>query len=197
MNKKYWIIISRDDFTYLYKLRDIEVDFSDIIHNNIEESLENKFKSLPFDDEFGFIIIKFEDESYNQNNSKYKLDIRNCKNIYTLSEISQKWYGVKFNQNIKFNVIEYLNILENVKNYKYLENINMGIDVLFEQFKITNKEILDEQFDARFKEKLLEYKSLDKNFFEDSKFDKFYFDLLLYERKMINLEKKILVMFMM
>lgn len=183
MNKIYWIIVSRDDFTNLYKFRDIEVDFSDIIHNAVEKSLENKFKNLPFDNEFGFIIIKFEDKSYNQNSSKYKLDIRNCKSIYALSEVSQKWYSVKFNKNIKFNVIEYPNILENVKNYKYLENINMGIDILFEQFNIKNKKTFDEKFDAKFKEKVLEYKSSNQHFFMTTNFENFYFDLLLYERK--------------
>jgi len=183
MNEKY-TIISRDEFIKLYKFGKLSLIQSQIIDENIEKikNIEKLLKELPFDDEFGFLIIKF---SFYQKDFKnfYSLDIKNLNTLYCLSVSAKEWFSIKFNSKIRFQVMEDLDI-EEIKEFKELENIKKGSKVIFKMFNdnLENREIVKNKLKVfSLTEYLLNFNK-EKNYFK-SEYKNFYFDLIAYQRE--------------
>jgi len=183
MNKKY-TIISRDEFIKLYKFGSLLLIESQIIDEDIEKirNLEKLLKELPFDDEFGFLIIKF---SFLKKDFKnlYSLDIKNLETIYCLSESAKEWYSIKFNSKIRFRVIEHLNI-EQVKEFKELENIKKGSEVIFKMFEnsLEKRDLIESELaEISLSKFLLNFYKTQNDF--QFEYKNFYFDLITYQRE--------------
>ena len=69
-----------------------------------------------------------------------KAKIKKIKDVYTLSEKAQYFYKTKFNKRINFQIIPYKNILIEVTNFSAIKDMNLGIDILFEEYNLGNKE---------------------------------------------------------
>jgi hypothetical protein len=183
MNKKY-TIISRDEFVKLYKFGKLSLIYSQIIDENKEKIkiLEKLLNELPFDDEFGFLIIKF---SFLQKDFKslYSLDIKNLETIYCLSKSAQEWYSIKFNSKIKFQTMDNLD-MEKIKELKELEDIKKGSEVIFKMFEnsLEKREVVkDKLTEISLKEHLLNFHK-EEDYFK-LKHKDFYLDLISYQRE--------------
>lgn len=176
-------IISRDEFLKLIKFGNIYQTINYIVdEKNQQKIISEILKSLPYDDPFGYVVVKLtyeESFSISHMQTLVKLDIKDIINIYCLTNEALDFYQTKFNPNIKFKLFENQELIKEIDSYKLIEDKKKGIQALFDIFKLNLKDI-NEKFNAEYISELLNYK--EKNYLEQD-YKNFYFDLFCYERK--------------
>ena len=148
MRNEYYTIISRDEFISLYKFGNININTNFIILNsdNRVNEIIKLLNYMPFSQDEDYLILKFKDddclvgECFNEIKTIFNLKIKKIKDVYTLSEKAQYFYKTKFNKRINFQIIPYKNILIEVTNFSAIKDMNLGIDILFEEYNLGNKE---------------------------------------------------------
>ncbi|MCD4757785.1 MAG: hypothetical protein K8R39_05900 [Arcobacteraceae bacterium] len=186
MDNRYYTVISRDEFINLYRYGNININISFIILNgdNIENEIIGLLNIMPFSQEEDYLIVEFEDENCCIGNSFeiiktiYNLEIKKLKNIYVLTKKAQYFYSTKFDQRINFKIIPYKNILNEVIQFSELKDMDNGIDILFEQYGITNKKEIELGIDINLKKDFL----VIDNYLETD-FKNIFLDLLFYKRE--------------
>jgi hypothetical protein len=186
MGNEYYTTISRDEFISLYKFGNININTSFIILNsdNISNEIIKLLNNMPFSQDEDYLILKFKDddylfvESFNEIKTIFNLKIKKIKDVYTLSEKAQYFYKTKFNKRINFQIIPYKNIVIEVTNFSEIKDMNLGIDILFEEYDLGNKEKTELELGNDLKENFL---TID-NYLETN-FKNIYLDILFYKRE--------------
>ncbi len=189
MNNQYFAIISRDEFLKLYRFGIIKVSFAYIVDKDVfaKKRIEKILSNMSFEHEEGYLVLEFEDTKLDDDyefgkiSILYELNLKTIKAIYALSEKAQNFYSTKFNPKIKFSILPFTEVLNNVLENKEFEDMGKGVDVLFEQFAIPNKEGTEKNIGNDFKKRLFDYLKTDN--YLDKSYDNFYFDLLSYKRE--------------
>jgi len=179
----YYTIISRDEFIKLYRFASIRIKYLLADDGNIENRLIKLFKILPLEYEESYLILKIDDTPYHHYNfekvqTDYTLNIEKIKSVYVLSDEAQHFYQTKVNQKVNFQITPFITIKQEVMKFKKNQDIDKGIDILFKQFNLIDRDKIDKKFDEKFINYYLqttEYLSKD--------FKDFYFDLLYYKRE--------------
>ena len=186
MSNKYCTAISRDEFINLYKYGNININTSFIILNSddIENEILELLNYMPFSQDEDYLILKFEDyncymsDNFETVKTIFNLKIRKIHSIYTLSRRAQQFYTTKFDPRINFQVLPYTNILDKVHQNSEYTDIDNGIEILFEQFGITNRKEIELKLDSNLKEDFLK---IDNYLAADYK--NIYLELLFYKRE--------------
>ncbi|NCD11091.1 MAG: hypothetical protein EOL93_00945 [Epsilonproteobacteria bacterium] len=178
-----YTIISREELIKLIKFGTIYQSINYIFdEKNKDLKIEELLKALPYDDELGFVIVKFtynESSAFDSIKTLIELDIKDIINIFCLSNQALEFYKTKFNPNIKFKLFENLKLIENINKYKVIEDKKKGVKALAEIFKLelkNNQGKLDEEYI----QELLNYKEIG---YLNQDFRSFYHDIFCYERK--------------
>jgi len=186
MNNNYYTTISRDEFINLYKFGSINVNTSFIIlnSNHIENEIIELLNIMPWSQDEDYLIIEFKDDyccigdTFELIKTIYNLRIRDIKNIFTLSKRAQQFYSTKFDKRINFKLTPYKDIINKVNQFSEIKDIDNGINILFEQYNITNKEEMKLYFDNNF---ITDFLYTD-NYLEIN-FKNIYLDILFYKRE--------------
>ena len=189
MKKIFYTIISRDEFVKLHKFGSIFINsdykIEETNDSELEEALLELLKELPFDfeDEKGYIILKIEDNIKYSPNSKlrYKLEIQKIKSIYGLSKETEYFYTTKVIPKVKFQDLPFSHsLLDKIIRFKIKEDMQKGIDILFEQFCSINKQKVNKEINKD--EFIDKYIKDGDTYYLELEFD-FYRDLLSYKRE--------------
>ncbi|MEA2018300.1 MAG: hypothetical protein U9N59_07620 [Campylobacterota bacterium] len=176
-----YTIISRDEFLKLEKFGQIHINENYVFDDkNKDNSIKKLLSFLPYDDEYGYLILEFiKEEENNFFNQKVAVEvsIKNILNIYCLSENGLNFYKTKFNPKIKFKLYSKYEAIEEVNIYKSIEDKTKGFKVLFEIFNFSE---LEDKYNNDYIKRLINYKN--SNYLKQS-YDNFYFDMFSYERK--------------
>ncbi len=186
MRNEYYTIISRDEFISLYKFGNININTNFIILNsdNRVNEIIKLLNYMPFSQDEDYLILKFKDddclvgECFNEIKTIFNLKIKKIKDVYTLSEKAQYFYKTKFNKRINFQIIPYKNILIEVTNFSAIKDMNLGIDILFEEYNLGNKEKIEFELGDDLKESFLTIDS-----YLETNFKNIYLDILFYKRE--------------
>lgn len=175
-------IISRDELIKLLKFGKIYLSINYVIDEKYsDEKLKNFFKILPYDDDFGFLIVSFthEEESFFDIKTLITLNIKDILDIYCLTHQALEFYKTKFDPMIKFKIYPNQPVIEEINRNKIIEDKKNGIKILFELFKFYISESNDFLDEIYIKELL----SYHENGYLKQKFKDFYYDLFCYERR--------------
>jgi hypothetical protein len=186
MGNEYYTTISRDEFISLYKFGNININTNFIILNsdNMVNEIIKLLSYMPFSQDEDYLILKFKDddclvgEGFNEIKTIFNLKIKKIKDVYTLSEKAQYFYKTKFNKRINFQIIPYKNILVEVTNFSEIKDMNLGIDILFEEYDLGNKEKTELELGYDLKESFLAI-----NNYLETNFKNIYLDILFYKRE--------------
>lgn len=187
MGNEYYTVISRDEFINLYKFGNLNINTSFIILNsdNISNEIIKLLNIMSFSQEEDYLILKFSDgnclvgENFNEIKTIFNLKIKKIKDVYTLSEKAQFFYKTKFDKRINFQIIPYKNVLTEVTNFSEIKDMNLGIDVLFEEYQLGEKEKIELELGGKdFKENFL----IIENYL-DMNFKNIFLDILFYKRE--------------
>jgi len=182
----YYTIISRDEFIKLYRFGNIKVNTNFILNddNDIENRIIELFKISSLEYEEGYLILKVKDNimathsDYLTIKTIYTLKLKNIKSVYVLTSQAQQFYKTKVNSKVNFQICPFENILKQVSEFKKLQNINQGIDIMRKEFDFINIDEINKKLDNDFISDFLKYDDYLSLDFKD-----FYFDLLLYKRE--------------
>ena len=186
MRNEYYTIISRDEFISLYKFGNININTNFIILNsdNRVNEIIKLLNYMPFSQDEDYLILKFKDddclvgECFNEIKTIFNLKIKKIKDVYTLSEKAQYFYKTKFNKRINFQIIPYKNILIEVTNFSAIKDMNLGIYIIFQEYKLAIKEKIEFELGDDLKESFLTIDS-----YLETNFKNIYLDILFYKRE--------------
>ncbi len=181
MNTIYKTVISRDEFINLYRFGMININRNFLLKesNNIENNLIELFKILSFNEASDYLILTITDEFYNESfkNNTYMLKLENMKRVEVLSEKAERFYRTKVNSKITYDLTEYRNILSTIETYQELNDMNRGVEILFEQFNINSELEIEENFPKNL------LKLIKEDNYLNNAYKNFNFDLLTYRRE--------------
>jgi hypothetical protein len=187
----YYAVVSRDEFISLYKFGELNISYSSFVpnilkdENSIENSIIELLKGFPFSDEEDYLILEiYYKPRYPNDRTIWLAKLESVINIYTLSKKSQLFYSTKFDPNIRFQVTKFKKIIKNIYEFKEVEDMDRGIDILSKEFNFKISKIeADNNFNKEFK-----YKFLHIGEYLLTGQQGFYLDLISYHRKnkMIN-----------
>jgi len=187
--KNYLTVVSRDQFINLYRFGKLN------IHNNFiisEEYILELLKLLQceHDEDYLILNIKYINKyMLDKINILHNLKIQDVKSIYVLSQKAKNYYEPKFNPKIRFDIYPNLDILKQAQDYRELDDIESGINVLAKQFNFIYKDQIEEDLGKDFKNNALE--SLKNENYLATEYKSFYIDLLSYKREIFFPKKDI------
>jgi len=169
-------IISMNDFSNLYRFKEITISRALIFKSLNKDDVYKKLELIHFEYDDSYIIIELIQNICSDTSNNLKIE--NIKQIFTLSENAKQSYQFKFNSNIKFKVLENFDILSTI-NQKQFNDMEQGAELILEQFELNLEEIKSINI-----EKIKQLLISDKKYFDllDEKNGDFYYHILLYQR---------------
>ena len=180
--KKLYKILSKQEFTSLYRFGRIPAQYSNFIDadcdiNLIEKSLLSEFMNIPFfdgDEQYLIIKLNFADEDTNSN----IIVMEDVKEIIPLTEAAKKSYELKFDPRISFSNPKFEHIIYEVEKEIDISDKLEGAKSLVNMLMPDN-DVVD-TIDNTILKKAHDFRSNGKKSSEIQ--DDFFIHLLVYER---------------